>query len=51
MSCRNRFPDVETTAASVQFAHLIYRDFIALQGTDTRKNGGLQTLLGNGREF
>ncbi len=34
-----------------KFAHLLYRDFIALQGADIWKNGGLQTILGYGREF
>lgn len=34
-----------------KIAHLAYRELIALQGSGIWKNGGLQTLLGYGREF
>ena len=32
-------------------AHLAYREFIQLQPDPVWQNGGLQTLLGLGREF
>jgi arylsulfatase A-like enzyme len=34
-----------------KIAHLAYREFMALQPSGTWRNGGLQTLLGYGREF
>jgi hypothetical protein len=34
-----------------KIAHLVYRELIALQPSGTWKNGGLQNLLGLGREF
>jgi arylsulfatase A-like enzyme len=34
-----------------KFAHLAFRNLIALQGSDIWRNGGLQDLLGYGREF
>jgi hypothetical protein len=34
-----------------KLAHLAYRELIALKGSDVWRNGGLQTLLGYGREF
>jgi uncharacterized sulfatase len=34
-----------------KLAHLVYRELIALQGSDVWRNGGLQELLGYGREF
>ena len=32
-------------------AHLVYRNAIALEGSNVWNNGGLQTILGYGREF
>jgi uncharacterized sulfatase len=34
-----------------KLAHLAYRQLIALEGSDVWRNGGIQTLLGYGREF
>jgi hypothetical protein len=34
-----------------KIAHLAYRELIALQPSGTWRNGGLQSLLGYGREF
>ena len=34
-----------------KLAHLVYRNLIALEGSGIWSNGGLQTLLGYGREF
>jgi arylsulfatase A-like enzyme len=34
-----------------KIVHLAYREFIAFQPSGTWRNGGLQTLLGYGREF
>jgi len=34
-----------------KIAHLVYREIIALQPSGTWRNGGLQNLLGLGREF
>jgi arylsulfatase A-like enzyme len=34
-----------------KIAHLAFRELIALKGSDIWRNGGLQTLLGYGREF
>jgi hypothetical protein len=34
-----------------KIAHLAYREFIALQPSGTWRDGGLQKLLGYGREF
>ncbi len=37
--------------AASKLAHLIFRAFIALQGSNIWKNGGLKSLLGYGAEF
>ncbi len=44
-------PPLASVQAYAKKVHLLYREFIALQPSDTWKNGGIGSILGYGRNF